>query len=359
MKIRAAILNAPHAPVAVETVELDGPKAGEVLVRYRASGICHSDLHVVDGHWARPMPVVAGHEGAGIVEAVGPGVEHVRPGEHTVLTWLYPCGTCALCVRGKSWLCQGTSAGRHVLADGTTRVRRGDGSPLYQYLAIGTLSEAAVVPAAACVPVPKELPFDVAALIGCGVATGVGAVINTARVTPGSAVCVVGCGGVGLSTIMGAALAGADPIVAVDLSPASLTLATEVGATHTVLAQQGWEKDLDGIEYGFDCIGSAAVVRSLTDTLLPGGSVVLVGMTAQGVDVHADGYRFPDSGFSLLGSAYGSCVAAVDFPRIARLHLAGRLPLEKLVTRRIGLHQVNDALESMRRREGGRSVVIF
>jgi Zn-dependent alcohol dehydrogenase len=359
MQIRAAVLSAAHAPLAVETVELDAPGPGEVLVRYRASGVCHSDLHVVDGDWARPVPAVAGHEGAGIVEAVGAGVTHVKPGDHTVLTWLYPCGTCPLCLRGKSWLCQGTTAGRHVLADGTTRVRRADGTPLYQYLAIGTLAEAAVVPAAACVPVPAALPFDVAALIGCGVATGIGAVVNTARVTPGTAVAVVGCGGVGLSTVMGAVLAGADPIVAVDLSPAGLALAAEVGATHTVLAEPGWEKSLTGIEYGFDCIGSADVVRALTNTLLPGGSVVLVGMTAQGVDVHADGYEFPNSGFSLIGSAYGSCVAAVDFPRIARLHLAGRLPLDKLVTRRIGLDQVNDALDSMRRREGGRSVVML
>jgi S-(hydroxymethyl)glutathione dehydrogenase/alcohol dehydrogenase len=359
MQISAAVIAKPREPVAIETVEVEAPRAGEVLVRYQASGVCHSDLHVVDGDWQRPMPVVAGHEGAGIVEAVGAGVEHVKPGDHTVLTWLYPCGTCTLCVRGRSWLCQGTTAGRHVLADGSTRVRRADGTPLYQYLAIGTLAEAAVVPAAACVPVPKELPFDVAALIGCGVATGVGAVTNTARVTPGSAVAVVGCGGVGLSTIMGAALVGADPIIAVDLAPASLALAAEAGATHTVLAEPGWEKTVSGIEYAFDCIGSAAVVRSLTETLLPGGSVVLVGMTAQGVDVHADGYEFPNSGFSLIGSAYGSCVAAVDFPRIARLHLAGKLPLDKLVTRRIGLDQVNEALDSMRQREGGRSVVVF
>jgi S-(hydroxymethyl)glutathione dehydrogenase/alcohol dehydrogenase len=363
MRIRAAVLSAPRTPLAVEEVELAAPGAGEVLVRYRASGVCHSDLHVVDGDWARPMPVVAGHEGAGVVEAVGPGVEHVRPGDHTVLTWVYPCGSCALCARGRSWLCERSSAGRHVLADGTTRVSRPDGTPLYQYLAVGSLAEAAVVPAAACVPVPAELPFDVAALIGCGVATGVGAVVNTARVPAGSAVCVVGCGGVGLSTVMGAALAGADPIVAVDLSPASLALAAEVGATHLVDAEGGWATEVrkltGGVEYGFDCIGAPAVVGSLLVTLLPGGTVVLVGMTAQGVSVPIDGYRVPDRGYSLLGSSYGSCVAAVDFPRLARLHLAGRLPLDRLVTRRIVLDGVNDALESMRRREGGRSVVMM
>ena len=179
----------------------------------------------------------------------------------------------------------------------------------------------------------------------------------------GSPVCVVGCGGVGLSAVMGAALAGAYPIVAVDTSPASLALAAEVGATHQVMAGDGWADEVreltGGVEYGFDCIGSASVVGALAETLLPGGTLVLVGMTSQGVSVPVDGYRFPDRGYSLLGSSYGSCVATVDFPRIARLYLAGRLPLDRLVTRRIGLDQVNDALESMRRREGGRAVVLL
>jgi Zn-dependent alcohol dehydrogenase len=362
MDVQAAVLTEPKAPVRVETVRLAEPRAGEVLVRYRASGVCHSDLHVVDGDWERPMPVILGHEGAGVVEAVGAGVEHVRPGDHTVLSWVYPCQNCPLCSRGKSWLCERSSAGRHLLADGTTRASLA-GAPLYQYLAVGTLAEAAVVPAAACVPVPVELPFDVAALIGCGVATGVGAVTNTARVEPGSAVCVVGCGGVGLSAVMGAALAGADPVVAVDLSPASLALAAEVGATHTVTADGDWAAEVraltGGLDYGFDCIGAPDVVRRLAGALLPGGTVVLVGMTAQGVTVPVDGYRFPDRGHALLGSSYGSCVAAVDFPRLARLYLAGRLPLDRLVTRRIGLHEVNDGLDAMRRRQGGRSVVVF
>jgi len=363
MQTLAAVISEPRTPLTIETVELDAPRTGEALVRYRASGVCHSDLHVVDGDWPRPMPVIAGHEGAGVIETVGPGVEHLSPGDHTVLTWAYPCWGCGLCASGKSWLCQNSTAGKHVLADGTTRARLPDGSPLYQYLAIGTLAEAAVVPAAACVAVPAELPFDVGALIGCGVATGVGAVVNTAQVRPGNAVCIVGCGGVGLSAVMGAVLAGAHPVVTVDVAPASLELATEFGARSTVLAEGDWAAEVNrltrGVQYAFDCVGQPGVVRALAGTLRPGGAVVMVGMTAEGVEVPVDGYGMPDRGFSVLGSRYGSCVAAVDFPRLAELYLAGRLPLERLISRRFELTQVNDAMAAMREREGGRSVVLL
>ena len=363
MQVRAAVLTAPRTPVEVEEVQLDGPRAGEVLIRYAASGVCHSDLHVVDGDWSRPMPVVLGHEGAGVVETVGAGVGHVRPGDLVALTWMYPCGRCELCARGRSWLCERSSAGAHVLADGTTRARRADGTPLYQYLAVGTMAEAAVVPAAACVPMPPGVPAEIAALIGCGVATGVGAVLNTARVPPGAPVCVVGCGGVGLAAIMGAVLAGAHPVIAVDLAEPALALARHVGATHTLTAEPGWPaqvRDLTGgLEYGFDCIGHPDAVAGLTEALAPGGTAVLVGMTAQGRTVPVDGYRFPDRGHTLLGSSYGSCVAAVDFPRLARLYLAGKLPLDTLITRRLPLDAVNTALTALRNREGGRTVIVF
>jgi len=363
VQVEAAVLSAPNTPVTTETVTVDQPHAGEVLVRYLASGVCHSDLHVVDGDWARPMPVVLGHEGAGVVVAAGDGVTNVQAGDRVVLSWVYPCGECAVCLRGHNWLCEQTSAGRHVLADGTTRTRRSDGTSLYQYLAIGTMSEAAVVPAAACVPISSDVPPEVAALIGCAVATGIGAVVNTARVPAGVPVCVVGCGGVGLSAVMGAALAGAYPIVAVDTAEPALELARTAGATHPVPAKEDWDERVrrltGGVEYGFDCIGSADVVAALGRTLAPGGAIVLVGMTAQGKTVPVDGYRFPDRGYRLLGSSYGSCVAAVDFPKIAQLYLAGKLPLDLLVTRRIELGDVNDALQAMRDRAGGRAVILL
>ncbi|MGH8835313.1 MAG: alcohol dehydrogenase catalytic domain-containing protein [Actinomycetes bacterium] len=363
MLIEAAVLSAPRTPVAIETVTLDPPQRGEVLVRYLASGVCHSDLHVVDGEWARPMPVVMGHEGAGVVASVGEAVTAVQPGDRVVLSWVYPCGECPVCLRGRTWLCEQTSAGRHVLADGSTRVRRADGTSLYQYLAIGTMAEAAVVPAAACVPISADVPPEVAALIGCAVATGIGAVVNTAQVPPGAPVCIVGCGGVGLSAVMGAALAGAGPIVAVDTAEPALELALAAGASDIVPATDGWDDRIreltGGVDYAFDCIGSAAVVAALGGILAPGGTIVLVGMTAQGETVPVDGYRFPDRGYRLLGSSYGSCVAALDFPRIAQLYLAGKLPLDLLVTRRIELTGVNDALQAMRDRAGGRAVIVM
>jgi S-(hydroxymethyl)glutathione dehydrogenase / alcohol dehydrogenase len=363
VQIEAAVLSAPRTPATIETLTLDQPQSGEVLVRYLASGVCHSDLHVVDGEWARPMPVVMGHEGAGVVVSVGGEVTSVQPGDRVVLSWVYPCGECPVCVRGWTWLCEQTSAGRHVLADGSTRVRRADGTRVYQYLAIGTMAEAAVVPAAACVPISAAVPPEVAALIGCAVATGIGAVVNTAQVPPGAPACIVGCGGVGLSAVMGAALAGAEPIVAVDTARPALELARAAGATHTVPAADGWDQHVreitGGVDYGFDCTGSAAVVAALGRVLAPGGAIVLVGMTAQGETVPVDGYRFPDRGYRLLGSSYGSCVAALDFPRIARLYLAGKLPLELLVTRRIALAGVNGALQAMRDRAGGRAVIVM
>jgi S-(hydroxymethyl)glutathione dehydrogenase/alcohol dehydrogenase len=363
MEITAAVLSAPRTPVVLETLHLAEPGPGEVLLRYTASGVCHSDLHVVDGDWARPMPIALGHEGAAAVESVGAGVSSVGPGDHVVLTWAYPCGVCSLCLRGRTWLCESSSAGRHVLADGTSRIRRPSGEEVYQYLAIATMSTAAVVPAAACVPIPAAVPPEVAALIGCGVATGYGAVVNTAAVRPGEIVCVVGCGGVGLSAVMAARLAGASRVIAVDASPASLALAESVGATELVPADDGWPAAVralvpDGVDSGFDCIGVPAVATGLLETLVPGGTLVLVGMTAQGVTVPLDGYRVPDRGYRVLGSSYGSCVAAVDFPAIAELYLGGRLPLDRLVTRRIGLDGIEAAFQAMRRREGGRTVVV-
>jgi len=359
--MRAVVLPAFHAALELEERPVPAPSDGQVLVKVLACGVCHSDLHVVDGDWARPMPMILGHEGAGVVEATGPGVDRVRPGDLVTLCWAYPCGSCRICARGRTWLCESSSAGRHVLPDGTMRARRADGTGLRQYLAVGTMAEAAVVPAAACVPLPTGVPAEVAALIGCGVATGVGAVLHTAGVPAGAPVCVVGCGGVGLSAVMGAALTGAYPVVAVDLAEPALALAARVGATH-VVSGADWPARVreltGGVEYGFDCVGSARVVGGLFESLAPGGTVVLVGMTAQGATVPVDGYRFPDRGYRLLGSSYGSSVAAVDFPRIADLYLAGKLPLDALVTRRTGLDGVNDALDALRNRAGGRTVIV-
>lgn len=350
-------------PLVLEQVTVDEPGPGEVLVQMRAAGVCRSDLHAVDGDWRRPTPVVLGHEGAGVVAAVGDGVSELVVGDHVVLTWLPPCGTCRSCRGGRTYLCSGSHAGTHLLPDGTARTHRGDGSDLFQYSGIGTLAGASVVTASSCVVVPRELPFDVAALIGCGAATGWGAVTNTAALAPGQSVVVVGCGGVGLSAVMAAAAAGADPLVAVDVQPDKLVVARSFGATHVVEAEGDWPARVraltGGVDVGLDCIGAPDVVSGLLDASTPGGTVVMVGMTAQGVTVPVDGYRMPDAGWRLLGSAYGSCVAERDFPRIARLHLSGELPLDRLVSHRIGLADVPDALDALRAGRRLRSVVTW
>jgi S-(hydroxymethyl)glutathione dehydrogenase/alcohol dehydrogenase len=363
MLIRAAVLDGPNQDLRIAEVELAPPGPHEVLVRYGASGVCHSDLHVVDGEWSAPFPIVLGHEGAGVVEAVGAGVEHVAAGDHVVLSWWYPCGTCRQCRHGEHWVCSGNHADESVLHDGTTRLSNADGA-VHQYLSIGTFGEQAVVPASAVVPIPPEVPFEVACLIGCGVATGVGAVINTAGVEPGASVAVIGCGGVGLSVIMGAALAGADPIIAIDREQAKLDLALEAGATHGVQPSGSVRRAVraivpDFVDYAFEAIGLKETVEVMPRITRRGGTMVMVGMTPEDTKVSFDGLLLPSSGQSVIGSSYGSCVPAVDFPRLAQLHLAGRLPIDRLVTHRIALDEVNDALAAMRRRERARSVIVY
>jgi S-(hydroxymethyl)glutathione dehydrogenase / alcohol dehydrogenase len=363
MDVRAVVFEKPGA-VDVEDLSLEEPGAGEVLVRLGASGICHSDLHVVDGEWPRPTPVVMGHEGAGLVEAVGEGVAGVAPGDHVVLSWVPPCRRCRGCLAGRPWACTGTRAGEHVLEDGTTRFRRPSGEDVYSYLAVASLAERTVVSSAAAIPVPSEVAFDVAALIGCAVTTGVGAVLNTARVSAGASVVVIGCGGVGLSVVMGARLAGADPLVAVDLSDEKLELAMEVGATHAVrgdgtVAQEVAAVTAGGADFVFEAIGLPRTIELVSDLLTRGGVGVLVGMTPVGVRASLDVYSFVDAGKALVGSSYGSADPAVDFPRLAGLYLEGRLPLDRLLSHRIALEEVDEALAAMRRRERARSVVVF
>jgi Zn-dependent alcohol dehydrogenase len=362
--VRAAVLSAPHAPLAIETLELSDPGPGEVRVRYGASGVCHSDLHCIDGEWTVPLPLVLGHEGAGTVEAVGAGVAGLAPGDTAVLSWRYACGRCRNCSRGRAWACTDTRMGDCTLDDGTLRLRRGDGAEVYQYLSVGTFAEAAVVPASAVVPIPPSVPFEVACLIGCSVTTGVGAVINTAQVEPGTSVCVIGCGGVGLSVVMGAALARAHPIVAVDVEDAKLEQARDLGATHAVRAAEDVATAVkaiapSGVEYAFEAIGLQRTIELMPELICLGGVAVMVGMTAEDVRVSFSGFGMSAYGHSVLGSNYGSSVAPIDFPRIAALYAAGLLPIDRLITRRVALDEVNEAFDDMRARRGGRAVILY
>ncbi len=369
--IRAAVLDRPGVPTRIDTLTLAPPGPGEVRVRMVAAGVCHSDLHVRDGEWEREGPIVMGHEGAAVVEALGDGVADGFPGLRTgglvALSWLIPCGRCRACREGRVWSCSASPSYTHRMPSGLAALRDGGGRDVLTYCAIGTFAERQNVPAAAAIPVPDEVPPAVAALIGCCVTTGVGAALKTAEVRRGSSAAVIGLGGVGLSCVMGAAIAGAHRIIAVDRVPAKLELARSLGATDAVLAGDDAATTVaairDATDGGpdtcFEAIGLPSTIEQAIACLPTDGTACLVGMTPFGVRASFEPFPFVDGGRRILGSNYGSADPAVDFLRYAALHLAGRLPADRLVTARIGLDDLEDAFAGMRRGEGVRSIIEF
>ncbi len=361
--MRGAVFNGPGRSLTLETLLVDEPRDGEVMVRMVAAGVCHSDLHVVDGEWERPVGVVLGHEGAALVERVGRGVEDLAEGDLVVLAWTAPCGTCAACRRGQPWLCVEPLGSGHRLAPELARVHRPDGSVVGTYSGIGTFGERQVVAAEAAVRVDAGTPPEIAALIGCAVTTGVGAVLDTAAVRAGESVAVFGAGGVGLAIVMGAVVAGAGPIIVIDIAPDKLELARRVGATQAALPSEASAVIAAltgaGTDHAFEAIGLTETVELAIEMTRPGGTTTLVGMTPQGQRAGLDVYRFVEDGKRLLGSNYGSAIPQRDFPRIAELYRDGRLPLDALVTERIGLDGLEHAFDAMRRRDGARRVVMF
>ncbi|HYI67213.1 MAG TPA: zinc-binding dehydrogenase [Candidatus Limnocylindrales bacterium] len=361
---RGLVFGGAQRPLEIEELLLDEPQSGEVLVRMVASGVCHSDLHVVDGEWERPATVVLGHEGAAIVEALGPDVPADGPKERdlVVLAWTAPCGSCIACQRAQPWLCIQPRGGGHRLGNEDVRLRRADGTPVGVYSGIGTFGERQVVAHQAAIPVDPRTPPELAALIGCAVTTGFGAVVNTAGVRAGESVVVIGAGGVGLSAVMGARFADAGVIAVIDTNPEKLELARSAGATHVF---QPPEADAigdltdGGADHVLEAIGLTETVEQAVELVRPGGIVTLVGMTPQGRRAGIDVYRFVEDGKQLRGSNYGSATPAIDFPRIAALYADGRLPLDLLVTERIGLEGVERALGAMRRGDGARRVVVY
>lgn len=356
-----AVVVEPGEGMRLREITVRGPRAGELAVEVRAAGVCHSDLHILNGDWPSDRPLVLGHEAAGVVTAVGDGVD-LEPGDHVVLSWFAPCRTCDRCAAGKAWLCTGTRAVENVLPDGGTAFSL-DGEDVFPFLGLGAFTKSVIVPRSAAVKVAPELPFEVGALLGCAVTTGVGAAVNTAEVRPGETAVVVGCGGVGLAIIMGLKLAGAGTIVAVDLSEERRAAAKQFGATVTLDGSKvdvaAWcQEHLGGADYAFEAVGSPRLIEQLPGMIRSGGAAVLVGMPPIGAKAQIDAFDLADQGKRVLGCNYGSSVAAVDIPRLAELYLTGRLPLDELVGKTRPLAEVELAFEDLKAGIGLRGILV-
>ncbi len=366
MQVKAAILVAVREPLVVDDVDLAEPGRGEVLVRLAASGLCHTDLHAMTGDRARPLPAVLGHEGAGVVEAVGEGVASSRVGDHVICSWAPNCGHCFFCDQGQPVLCEALTAASPagVLFDGTPRMSR-HGQPVYHFTMVSSHAEYCVVPEGAAIPIPKEMPLDRACLIGCGVMTGVGAAMNVARVQPGSSVVVFGCGGVGLNVIQGARLANAATIVAVDLNPRKLEWARTFGATHTVDATVvdpvEAVRDLTdgrGADYAFEAVGHPESIRNTLAAVRKGGRAVILGMAPAGTELSIP-FDLLLGEKQITRSSYGNARPRVEFPRLVQLYLQGKLLLDELISTRLSLADINDGFARVAAGEVARAVVTF
>ena len=356
--IRAAVFRGPGQPVRVTEVELAPPGPGEVEVAVTAAGVCHSDLHIVRGEWPHPTPVVLGHEGSGIVAAVGPGVTALSPGDHVVLSWVPACGRCRYCRLGRPAQCQLAAeviAPGGVLYDGTSRLRSG-GEPAYHYLGVSSFAERVVVPESGAVRVREDAPLELAALVGCAVATGVGAVRNTAAVPPGATVAVIGCGGVGLSCVQGARLAGAARIVAVDVMADKLAVARRLGATDAVHTDGRPDRPVvaalralvpEGLDYVFDAIGKIDTTEQAIAALGLGGSAVVVGLPPAGSQARFDPLALAEADRRILGCNYGSIVPQRDIPHLVDQLMSGDLDLESMVSARRPLAEAAGALADL------------
>lgn len=342
-----------------EDVELLAVGPGQVRVRLHAAGVCHSDLSVMNGTLPMPTPLVLGHEGAGEIVELGPGVEHLSVGQRVVIAWTPPCGSCAACRRGEPNLClqiflQIAGVPRFSLA----------GAPLYGFAGIGTFAEETVVPQQGVVPIPPEVPYEIAALLGCAVTTGVGAVLNTARVQPGSSVVVFGCGGVGISAVQGARIAGAAEIVAVDQVPEKLETALRFGATRAVLPAEVDSASAavtggEGFDYAIECIGNASTIRAAYDAVRRGGTAVIVGGGRADSIIELNAFELFYMAKKLLGSYYGSADVRFEVPRLLRLWRSGRLDLEAMVTAKMDVSLAQEAFDAMKAGHALRQVLTF
>jgi Zn-dependent alcohol dehydrogenase len=369
--VRAAVLRAPGGPLRVEDVDLGPPLAGELLVRVEAAGVCHTELHYMTGDIPCPLPIVLGHEGTGVVEEVGAGVEDVARGQRVAFTWRPRCGQCEYCVSGRPVMCvygrvQARSGG---LMDGTSRLHRGD-EELHHFLGVSCFAEYAVVSRRAVVPLPGDIPAAIAAIAGCAVVTGVGAVLNVAAgqgSIAGRPMLVLGAGGVGLSAVMGAHLVGAAPVVVVDVARDKLDLAQRLGATDVVDASQVPPEELvgavqaltgGGAEVAIDAVGSPGTMAQAFAALRPGGTVIAVGLASTSAAVPVPINELVQQQKRLVGSLYGSANPSLDLPRLLSLYRTGRLPLDKLLGATYLLDEVGKAYEELRAGAIGRAIVV-
>ena len=359
--MKAAVCTAFGQPLVIEDVEIDPPQQGEIKVKVAACAICHSDIVYMDGGWGGTLPAVYGHEAAGVVEQVGEGVTGLAVGDHVVVSLLRSCGSCFFCARGEPHVCESDFP-----MDEPGRLHRPNGEPLKQGLRTGAFAEYAVVDQSQAVVVPKNLPLDSASLLACGVITGLGAVVNTAKVAAGDSVVVIGAGGVGLNSIQGAALSGAHPIIAMDVAEEKLKAAKGFGATHGVNARDNDAREQvraltegRGADYAFVTVGAKAAMEQAMTLIRNAGHVVIVGIAPIGAKMEIDACDIGDLAQSVIGSKMGSTRLQVDVPNLVELYEQGRLKLDELISGRYPLSQINDAIDSVRRAEALRNVIVF
>jgi S-(hydroxymethyl)glutathione dehydrogenase/alcohol dehydrogenase len=360
--VKAAVLHNIGDPLAVEEVEIAAPIKREVLVRTAAAGLCHSDLLFWYGDWAHPMPTILGHEVAGVVEAVGPDVTYVRPGDHVIGCAGGPCYACHYCVIGRPILCVGRNHNRSQ--DEPPRLSQ-NSTEIHQFGQLSAFAEKMLIHENATVKIPTEVPLHLASIVGCGVATGLGAVFNTARVEPGASVAVIGCGGVGLNAVQGARIAGASQIIAIDVVPAKLERARALGATAVVNSAEedgvAAVKRLGdgGVDYAFEVTGLREPAEQAVEMLRPGGTLTLVGIPPEGQLMAFEPAKLITFEYRILGTSVGSLRPRVDIPRYLNMYLVGQLQLEPLVSQKIRIEEINDGFAAMNRGEVARSIVVF
>lgn len=369
IKSRAAVAFAPNQPLQIVEVDVEPPKAGEVLVRIVASGVCHTDAYTLSGEDSEGVfPCILGHEGGGIVEAVGEGVTSVVVGDHVIPLYTAECRQCKFCTSGKTNLCSSVRAtqGKGLMPDGTTRFSY-NGEPIYHYMGTSTFSEYTVLPEVSVAKIPKEAPLDKVCLLGCGVTTGIGAVLNTAKVEEGATVAIFGLGGIGLAAIIGAKMAKASRIIAIDINPAKFAIAEELGATDFVNPKEH-DKPIQevivemtdgGVDYSFECVGNVQLMRAALECAHKGwGESVIIGVAGAGQEISTRPFQLV-TGRVWRGSAFGGVKGRTELPNYVEKAQSGEIPLDTFITHNMGLDEINQAFDLMHEGKSIRTVIHF